>query len=89
MNAVHNDDQATREYDVHNLWSLGMSKAAYTALATVVHPGKRPFIISRSTGIGSGQWAGHWGGKRTAFSETCVEIQSYLRLCDWRLTSTR
>ncbi|USW59324.1 Putative glycoside hydrolase family 31, galactose mutarotase-like domain superfamily [Septoria linicola] len=62
MNAVHNDDQATREYDVHNLWSVGMSKAAYTALATAVHPGKRPFIISRSTGIGSGQWAGHWGG---------------------------
>ena len=62
LSTVHNDEYATREYDVHSLWSLGMSRAAYNALSTTVHPGKRPFIISRSTGIGSGQYAGHWGG---------------------------
>ena len=62
LSAMHNDEHATREYDVHNLWSVGITKAAYNGLATTVHPGKRPFIISRSTGIGIGQYAGHWGG---------------------------
>ncbi|KAF2214390.1 glycoside hydrolase family 31 protein [Cercospora zeae-maydis SCOH1-5] len=62
MSATHNDKHATREYDAHNLWSLGIAKAAYNGLATTVHPWKRPFIISRSTGIGFGQYAGHWGG---------------------------
>ena len=35
--------------------------ATYQALLNIF-PGKRPFIIGRSTFAGSGVWAGHWGG---------------------------
>ena len=35
--------------------------ATYQGLLSVF-PGKRPFIIGRSTFAGSGKWAGHWGG---------------------------
>lgn len=36
------------------------TKATYESLLKVF-PGKRPFIISRSTAPGTGAWAGHWG----------------------------
>ncbi|KAL2812415.1 glycosyl hydrolases family 31-domain-containing protein [Aspergillus granulosus] len=58
-NATHAD--GTLEYDVHNLWGHGIIKATYAALSEVF-PGKRPFIIARSTFSGSGALAGHWGG---------------------------
>lgn len=49
------------EYDFHNLWGYQQSIATYKALEAI-QPGKRPFVISRSTFAGSGKWAGHWGG---------------------------
>ncbi|OXV05272.1 hypothetical protein Egran_06960 [Elaphomyces granulatus] len=58
-NATHAD--GVLEYDVHNLWGYQETEATYHALLNVF-PGKRPFIITRSTFAGSGQWAGHWGG---------------------------
>ena len=58
-NATHHD--GTLEYDVHNLWGYGIVNATYHALLEVF-PGKRPFIIGRSTFIGVGGVAGHWGG---------------------------
>ena len=36
------------------------TKATYESLLKV-SPGKRPFIISRSSAPGTGAWAGHWG----------------------------
>ncbi|KAJ8100620.1 glycosyl hydrolases family 31-domain-containing protein [Lipomyces tetrasporus] len=62
-NATHAD--GTPEYDVHNLWGYGITNATYNALLEVF-PGKRPFIISRSTFPGSGRWTGHWGGDNSA-----------------------
>ncbi|KAH0559569.1 hypothetical protein GP486_003916 [Trichoglossum hirsutum] len=58
-NATHAD--GTQEYDVHNLFGHQILNATYHGLAEVF-PGKRPFIIGRSTFVGSGVWAGHWGG---------------------------
>lgn len=58
-NVTHVD--GVLEYDVHNLWGHLETKATYHALLNVF-PGKRPFIMTRSTFAGSGQWAGHWGG---------------------------
>lgn len=58
-NATHID--GVQEYDVHNLFGYQETNATYNAL-TQVFPGKRPFIISRSSFAGSGKWTGHWGG---------------------------
>ncbi|KAH6664232.1 glycosyl hydrolases family 31-domain-containing protein [Halenospora varia] len=58
-NATHHG--GTQEYDYHNLFGHQILNATYHALLGVF-PGKRPFIIGRSTFAGSGKWAGHWGG---------------------------
>ncbi|KAF8629789.1 hypothetical protein AX17_005568 [Amanita inopinata Kibby_2008] len=49
------------ELDVHNLWGLMEEKATHLALQTI-QPGKRPFLISRSTYASAGKWTGHWLG---------------------------
>jgi alpha-glucosidase len=58
-NATHHD--GVQEYDVHNLYGHQILQSTYDALLTAI-PGKRPFIIGRSTFAGSGTVAGHWGG---------------------------
>ncbi|KAF6843581.1 alpha-glucosidase [Colletotrichum musicola] len=58
-NATHHG--GSQEYDFHNLFGHQILNATYHALLEVF-PGKRPFIIGRSTFAGSGKWAGHWGG---------------------------
>jgi len=62
-NATHHD--GTQEYDVHNLFGLGIMNATYQALLRVF-PGKRPFIIGRSQFVSAGTFAGHWGGDNYA-----------------------
>ncbi|KAL8650856.1 MAG: hypothetical protein Q9210_003582 [Variospora velana] len=62
-NATHAD--GTEEYDVHNLFGHQILNATYNALLAAI-PGKRPFIIGRSTFLGSGKWSGHWGGDNTS-----------------------
>ncbi|KAL8828655.1 MAG: hypothetical protein Q9170_006504, partial [Blastenia crenularia] len=62
-NATHAD--GTEEYDVHNLFGYQILNATYNALLAAM-PGKRPFIIGRSTFAGAGKWAGHWGGDNTS-----------------------
>ncbi|KAF2435435.1 hypothetical protein EJ08DRAFT_645731 [Tothia fuscella] len=58
-NATHVD--GVKEYDVHNLFGHQILNATYQSLLDIF-PGKRPFIIGRSTFAGTGKWAGHWGG---------------------------
>ncbi|KAH3949249.1 alpha-glucosidase [Parastagonospora nodorum] len=58
-NATHAN--GVQEYDIHNIWGHQIINATYQGLLEVF-PGKRPFIIGRSTFAGSGKWAGHWGG---------------------------
>lgn len=58
-NATHHD--GSLEYDYHNLFGHQMINATYDGLLKIF-PGKRPFIIGRSTFAGTGKWAGHWGG---------------------------
>lgn len=64
-NATHGGVGGIEEYDVHNLFGFEILNATYFALLAAI-PGKRPFIIGRSTFPGAGKWAGHWGGDNTS-----------------------
>ncbi|XP_031835185.1 lysosomal alpha-glucosidase isoform X2 [Nomia melanderi] len=57
MNAKH---YLGTHYDLHNTY--GTSHAIATNYALVNIRKKRPFIISRSTWVGHGYYAGHWTG---------------------------
>lgn len=56
-NATHAPGYA--ELDVHNLWGLMEERATHIAVQDII-PGKRPFLISRSTFPSAGKWTGHW-----------------------------
>ncbi|CAG7733772.1 unnamed protein product [Allacma fusca] len=49
------------QYDTHNLY--GWLESEPTRAGTLAaNPGKRSFVLSRSTFIGSGKWVSHWLG---------------------------
>ncbi|XP_066182529.1 sucrase-isomaltase, intestinal [Sylvia atricapilla] len=54
-----------KQYDVHNLYGYSMAISSRKAIETVF-PGKRSFLISRSTFAGSGKYTGHWLGDNFA-----------------------
>lgn len=48
------------EYDAHSIYGFSQTIATYKGLRVL--QGKRPFILSRSTYVGSGHYAAHWTG---------------------------
>lgn len=58
-NATHHN--GVQEYDVHNLFGHQILQNTYAALINI-NPGVRPFIVGRSTFVGSGNYSAHWGG---------------------------
>ncbi|KXX77726.1 putative alpha/beta-glucosidase agdC [Madurella mycetomatis] len=57
---VSNAD-GTHQYDTHNLYGTMMAAATREALLQRA-PGKRPFVLTRSTFAGAGVRAAHWFG---------------------------
>uniref|UniRef100_A0A8C3J7A0 alpha-glucosidase n=1 Tax=Calidris pygmaea TaxID=425635 RepID=A0A8C3J7A0_9CHAR len=54
-----------KHYDVHSLYGYSMAISTQKAIEALF-PGKRSFLISRSTFIGSGKHTGHWLGDNGA-----------------------
>ena len=53
------------EYNAHNLYGLMESIATRNALLSI-RPAERPFVLSRSTSMGSGVHTAHWTGDNAA-----------------------
>ena len=62
MSTQHSGNIA--EYYVHNLHGMMESMATRSAVENILH--KRPFVLSRSTFLGSGKYAAHWTGDNAA-----------------------
>ena len=61
MTGLQKDGKYTH-YDVHNLY--GLSESVITQKAVRLATGKRSFVLSRSTFIGSGRYSGPWLGEK-------------------------
>eukprot|EP00897_Mesotaenium_endlicherianum_P002406 jgi/Mesen1/2193/ME000152S01281 len=64
MSATHHG--GVLAYDAHNLYGLAMAKATRGALSLLGPASSRPFVLTRSTFVGSGAHAAHWTGDNAA-----------------------
>ncbi|XP_033822544.1 lysosomal alpha-glucosidase [Periophthalmus magnuspinnatus] len=64
-------------YNLHSLYGLHEARATSSALTRLL--GKRPFVISRSSFPGQGQYSGHWlGDNRSNWKDMTASIAGIL-----------
>ncbi|KAJ4221503.1 hypothetical protein NW759_006752 [Fusarium solani] len=74
---ISNHD-GTAQYDTHNLYGLTMVKATYDGMIKR-KPGKRPFVLTRSTFLHSSAWSAHWfGDNRSSWAHYRISIAQML-----------
>jgi alpha-glucosidase len=62
------DDERTTHAEVHNLYGLSMSRAAYEGLRAL-RPQARPFTLTRSAYAGIQRWSAGWMGDNNSWWE--------------------
>ena len=67
------------EFELHNTYGLHESQLTNAALRSL-KPGKRPFILTRSTWVGSGRTVNHWLGDNDAtWEQMWLSLQGILQ----------
>ncbi|OZJ07017.1 hypothetical protein BZG36_00010 [Bifiguratus adelaidae] len=61
------------EYDVHNLYGHMECKSTFEALKSHFGEKHKPYVLTRSSFIGTGQWAGKWTGDNWSTWESLAE----------------
>jgi len=62
MTATHYGNET--EYNLHNMYGIGEAIMTYNAMAKITE--KRPFLVTRSSFIGSGKFTNKWTGDNAA-----------------------
>lgn len=60
MAGIQGDQKSYRHYDVHSLYGWSQAVATHSVLSDIFT--ERSFVLSRSTYVSSGRYAGHWLG---------------------------
>ncbi|KAA0190891.1 hypothetical protein HAZT_HAZT012257, partial [Hyalella azteca] len=63
--AANDGSKQLLRYDIHSLYGHSEAEATFNALGSLF-PGKRPYLLTRSSYVGTGRYSFHWLGDNVA-----------------------